>query len=56
VPHVTVDKSNIADYQKAWEKPETGLRAFYNAQIEATRDHLPATLPDPDQYTHPVQQ
>ena len=48
VPHVTVDKSNIAAYQKAWEKPETGLRAFYSAQIEATRDNLPATLPDPD--------
>ena len=29
VPHVTVDKTNIAAYQKAWEKPETGLRAFY---------------------------
>ena len=55
VPHVTVDKSNIAAYQKAWEKPETGLRAFYSAQIEATRDNLPATLPDPDLYTHPAQ-
>jgi ribose transport system substrate-binding protein len=55
VPHVTVDKSNIAAYQKAWEKPETGLRAFYSTQIEATRDHLPATLPDPDLYTHPGQ-
>jgi len=31
------------------------LCAFYNAQIEATRDHLPATLPDPDLYTHPTQ-
>ena len=55
VPHVTVDKTNIAAYQKAWEKPETGLRAFYKVQIEATRDHLPATLPDPDLYTHPKQ-
>jgi ribose transport system substrate-binding protein len=55
VPHVTVDKSNIAAYQQAWEKPETGLRAFYSTQIEATRDHLPATLPDPDLYTHPAQ-
>jgi hypothetical protein len=55
VPHVVVDKTNVAAYQKAWEKPETGLRAFYNAQIEATRDHLPATLPDPDLYTHPTQ-
>jgi ribose transport system substrate-binding protein len=55
VPHVTIDKSNVAAYQKAWEKPETGLRAFYGAQIEATRDHLPANLPDPDLYTHPVQ-
>ena len=55
VPHLVVDKSNIAAYQKAWEKPEVGLRAFYNAQIEATRDHLPATLPDPDLYTHPAQ-
>ena len=55
VPHVTIDKSNIAGYQKAWEKPETGLRAFYSAQIEATRDHLPANLPSPDLYTHPVQ-
>jgi len=55
VPHVTVDKKNIAAYQKAWEKPETGLRAFYSAQIEATRDHIPAKLPDPDLYTHPQQ-
>ncbi len=55
VPHVTVDKSNIAEYQKAWEKPEIGLRAFYKTQIEAVRDNLPATLPDPDLYTHPVQ-
>jgi ribose transport system substrate-binding protein len=55
VPHVTVDKSNIAAYQKAWEKPETGLRAFYGKEIEATRDHLPPTLPDPDLYTHPAQ-
>ncbi len=55
VPTVTVDKSNIAAYQKAWEKPETGLRAFYGTQIEATRDNLPATLPDPELYTHPVQ-
>ena len=54
VPTVTVDKSNIAAYQKAWEKPETGLRAFYSAQIDATRDNLPATLPDPDLYTHPA--
>ena len=52
VPHVVVDKTNIAAYQKAWEKPETGLRAFYNTQIEATRDHLPATLPDP-RLVHP---
>jgi ribose transport system substrate-binding protein len=55
VPHVTVDKSNIAAYQKAWEKPETGLRDFYKVPIEATRDHLPASLPDPDLYTHPAQ-
>jgi ribose transport system substrate-binding protein len=55
VPHITIDKSNIAAYQKAWEKPEAGLRAFYSAEIEATRDHLPATLPDPDLYTHPAQ-
>jgi ABC-type sugar transport system substrate-binding protein len=55
VPHVTVDKTNIAAYQKAWEKPETGLRGFYSAQIEATRDNIPANLPDPDLYTHPVQ-
>jgi len=53
VPHVTIDKTNIAAYQKAWEKPEAGLRTFYSAQIEATRDHLPATLPDPDLYVHP---
>jgi ribose transport system substrate-binding protein len=55
VPHVTVDQTNIAAYQKAWEKPETGLRAFYKTQIEETLDHLPATLPDPDLYTHPQQ-
>ena len=53
VPHVTVDKTNIAAYQKAWEKPETGLRAFYDPQIKATLDHMPATLPDPDLFTHP---
>src|SRR5580692_1649797 len=55
VPHVTVDKTNIAAYQKAWEKPETGLRSFYAAQIEGTRDNVPANLPDPDLYTHPAQ-
>ena len=55
VPHVTVDKGNIAEYQKAWEKPETGLRRFYAAQIEATSDNVPATLPDPDLYTHPCE-
>jgi hypothetical protein len=52
VPHVTVDKTNVADYQKAWDKPETGLREFYAAQIKTTLDHMPATLPDPDLYTH----
>jgi ribose transport system substrate-binding protein len=55
VPHVTVDQSNIPAYKKAWEKPETGLRDFYKTQIEATRDNLPATLPDPELYTHPAQ-
>jgi ribose transport system substrate-binding protein len=55
VPHVTVDKSNIAAYQQAWEKPESGLRAFYAKEIEATRDNLPATLPDTDLFTHPPQ-
>jgi hypothetical protein len=55
VPHVTVDKSNISAFQKAWEKPETGLRAFYSAQIDGIRDRLPANLPSPDLYTHPVQ-
>jgi ribose transport system substrate-binding protein len=55
VPHVTVNKDNIAAYQKAWEKPETGLRSFYSAQIEGTRDNVPANLPDPDLYTHPAQ-
>src|ERR1700683_5052079 len=55
VPHVVINKTNIAANQKAWEKPEAGLRSFYSAQIEATRDHLPATLPDPDLYVHPKQ-
>ncbi len=54
VPHVTVDKTNVALYQKAWEKPDTGLRAFYDPQIKATLDHMPATLPDPDLFTHPA--
>jgi ribose transport system substrate-binding protein len=53
VPHVIIDKGNIAAYQKAWEKPETGLRAFFSAQVESTRDHLPATLPSPDLFVHP---
>ena len=55
VPHVIVDKDNIAAYQKAWEKPETGLRAFFSTQVEATRDHLPATLPSPELFVHPAE-
>ena len=55
VPHVIIDKNNIAAYQKAWEKPETGLRAFYSEAVEATRDHLPSTLPSPDLYVHPAE-
>jgi ribose transport system substrate-binding protein len=55
VPHVIIDKDNIAAYQRAWEKPETGLRAFFTAQVEATRDHLPSTLPSPDLFVHPAE-
>jgi ribose transport system substrate-binding protein len=55
VPFVVVDKSNIGAYQKAWEKPETGLRSFYAKEVEAVRDNVPADLPDPDLYTHPAQ-
>jgi ribose transport system substrate-binding protein len=53
VPHVLIDKTKIAAYQKAWEKPETGLRAFYSEQVETARDHLPSTLPSPDLFVHP---
>jgi ribose transport system substrate-binding protein len=52
VPHVIIDKDNISAYQKAWETPETGLRTFFRAQVEATRDHLPSTLPSPDLFVH----
>jgi ribose transport system substrate-binding protein len=55
VPHVIIDKDNVAAYQKAWEKPETGLRTFFSAQLEATRDHLPSTLPSPDLFVHPAE-
>ena len=55
VPHVIIDKDKIAAYQKAWEKPETGLRAFYSEVVEATRDHLPSPLPSPDLFLHPVE-
>ena len=55
MPHVIVDKDNIAAYQKAWEKPETGLRASFSTQVEATRDHLPATLPSPELFVHPAE-
>jgi ribose transport system substrate-binding protein len=55
VPFVVVDKSNIGAYQKAWEKPETGLRSFYAKEVEAVRHNVPANLPDPELYTHPAQ-
>jgi ribose transport system substrate-binding protein len=55
VPHVIIDKNNIADYRKAWEKPETGLRAFYSEQVESARDHLPSVLPSPDLFVRPEQ-
>jgi ribose transport system substrate-binding protein len=55
VPHVVIDKTSIAAYQKAWEKPETGLRAFYSEQVEAARDHLPSPLPSPDLFVHPAE-
>jgi ribose transport system substrate-binding protein len=55
VPHVIIDRENIASYQKAWEKPEIGLRAFFSSQIEETRDHLPPTLPSPDLFVHPIE-
>jgi ribose transport system substrate-binding protein len=55
VPHVIIDKDNISAYQKAWETPETGLRTFFRAQVEATRDHLPSTLPSPDLFVHPAE-
>jgi ribose transport system substrate-binding protein len=55
VPHVIIDKTKIAAYQRAWETPETGLRAFYGEIVEATRDHLPSPLPSPDSFVHPVE-
>jgi ribose transport system substrate-binding protein len=55
VPHVIIDKNKIAAYQKAWETPETGLRAFYGEVVEATRDHLPSPLPSPDLFVHPAE-
>ena len=36
VPHVIIDRNKIAAYQKAWETPETGLRAFYSEVVDAT--------------------
>jgi ribose transport system substrate-binding protein len=53
-PTVTIDQTNIAEYSKAWKDPETGLRAFYGAQIDAIKDHIPADLPDPDSFNHPT--
>ena len=44
VPHVIIDKGNIAAYQKAWEKPETGLRAFFSAQVEINPRPSPSNL------------
>jgi ribose transport system substrate-binding protein len=55
VPHVIIDSKNIASYQKAWEKPEIGLRAFFSSQVEATRDHVAPTLPSPDLFVHPAE-
>ena len=55
VPHAVIDKNKIADYRKAWEKPETGLRAFYSEQVESARDHLPSALPSPDLFVHPAE-
>jgi ribose transport system substrate-binding protein len=55
VPHVIIDKDNIAAYRKAWEKPEIGLRAFFSSQVEASRDHVPPTLPSPDLFVHPAE-
>ena len=55
VPHVIIDRNKIAAYQKAWETPETGLRAFYGEVVEATRDHLPSPLPSPDLFVHPAE-
>src|ERR1700723_3007856 len=40
VPHVIIDGDSIAAYQKAWEAPEVGLRAFFNSQIETPRDNV----------------
>jgi len=54
-PHVIIDKDNIAAYQKAWETPESGLRAFFSSQIEATRDHVPQILPSPDLFVRPAE-
>jgi len=53
VPHVIIDRDNIAAYQKAWEKPEIGLRAFFSSQVEASRDYVSPTLPSPDLFVHP---
>jgi ribose transport system substrate-binding protein len=55
VPHVIIDRNKIAAYQKAWETPEIGLRAFYGEVDEATRDHLPLPLPSPDLFVHPAE-
>jgi hypothetical protein len=54
VPTVTIDQSNIAEYSKAWADPATGLRAFYAKQIDALKDNIPATLPDPQTYNNPT--
>jgi ribose transport system substrate-binding protein len=55
VPHVIIDGDSIAAYQKAWEAPEVGLRAFFNSQIETTRDNVKRDLPSPELFVHPAE-
>jgi hypothetical protein len=55
VPHVIIDENSIEAYQKAWETPEVGLRAFFSSQIETTRDNVKPILPSPDLFVHPTE-
>ncbi len=55
VPHKVIDSSNVDDYIAAWADNGKGLRAFYDAEITATRDLPLDSLPPATDYNHPPQ-